>query len=261
MLRPDRETKRLLLYCLGLAASRYAVRLHALCVMSNHYHLIATDDRGVLPLFLQYFHRLVAIGVQRQRRWDEVVWEPNRQTSVVELLTSEAVIKQALYLLTNPVTAGLVQRSTDWPGVVRASTFEVERPLCFEDGRLPERVDVTFEPLPSIGSGVDVESWVTSNLEAAEREARAGRREACLGVARAMRVEPTSAPRTRRVRWQLSPRLAAVSREALREGIEALQAFRAAYRDTLRRLKRGQRTLFPNGTWLAVQRYGFEAES
>ena len=102
LLRPDKEMMDALLYCLAVAAKRYNVSAHALCVMSSHYHLIATDTDGNFPLFTQYFHRLVALSVQKLRGWDEVVWEPGRKTSMVELLDDGAAIAKTLYTLCNP---------------------------------------------------------------------------------------------------------------------------------------------------------------
>lgn len=49
LLRPDRALNELFVYCLGLAAQEHGVRLHALCVMSNHYHLVLTHVRGCSP--------------------------------------------------------------------------------------------------------------------------------------------------------------------------------------------------------------------
>lgn len=42
LLRPDRELNRAFLYCLAVAARKYGIQVHALCVMSNHYHVAVT---------------------------------------------------------------------------------------------------------------------------------------------------------------------------------------------------------------------------
>ena len=49
LLRPDRELTEGFLYCLGAAAERHGIALHAVCVMSTHVHLVFTDVRGVYP--------------------------------------------------------------------------------------------------------------------------------------------------------------------------------------------------------------------
>lgn len=256
LLRPDPETIALFLYCLGVAAARYRIRVHSLCVMSNHYHLIATDPEGWLPLFLQYFHRLVALGIQRQRTWDEVVWEPNRQTSVVELLTDAAVVEKTLYLLTNPVSAGLVSDCDEWPGVVRSGAFGVERPGCFHEGCLPARTEVSFVPAPAVSGEqviADAVALGTPGALAAAR-GRTGRRP--IGARRALRISPRDVPQTAKSKWNLSPRLAAMSRAVLAEGKAALRAFRSAYRIAFDSMRGGLLVPFPAGTWKLVRQFG-----
>ena len=57
LLRPDQALNELFVYCLGLAAQAHGVRVHALCVMSNYYHLVLTDVEGVLPDFMRSARR------------------------------------------------------------------------------------------------------------------------------------------------------------------------------------------------------------
>jgi len=63
LLNPDqaRELEQCYWYCLGLVAQRFGVVIHAGCLMSTHSHEVVTDVRGVLPRFLQEFHRLLAL--------------------------------------------------------------------------------------------------------------------------------------------------------------------------------------------------------
>jgi putative transposase len=42
-LRPSRALNEILRYVLAVAAERYGVVLHALCVLSNHVHIVFTD--------------------------------------------------------------------------------------------------------------------------------------------------------------------------------------------------------------------------
>ena len=53
LLRPDRALNELIGYCLARAAKAHGIELHAVTVMSNHYHLVLTDPRGVLPDFMR----------------------------------------------------------------------------------------------------------------------------------------------------------------------------------------------------------------
>ena len=66
LFNPDqaRQLERCYWYCLGLAAQRFGVVVHAGCLMSTHSHEVVTDVRGVLPRLLQEFHRLLALTRQ-----------------------------------------------------------------------------------------------------------------------------------------------------------------------------------------------------
>src|SRR4029079_5067154 len=115
LLRPDAAITRLLVYALAVSTRRYGIEVHALCAMSTHLHLVVTDVQGVLPRFLQYFHRIVALGTKVLRKWEGPVWD-HEATSVVRLLTHAAVVEKIAYVLANPVAAGLVRRADEWPG-------------------------------------------------------------------------------------------------------------------------------------------------
>src|SRR4029078_9093840 len=85
LFRPDAAITQLVVYILAVSARRYGMQVHALCAMSTHLHLVVTDVEGVLPRFLQFFHRLVALGTKVLRKWEGPVWD-HEATSVVGLL-------------------------------------------------------------------------------------------------------------------------------------------------------------------------------
>ena len=59
-LRPDAETNNAFIYCLGVAALKYGVRVIFTATMSNHHHTGVLDVDGRLPDFLAHFHKLLA---------------------------------------------------------------------------------------------------------------------------------------------------------------------------------------------------------
>ena len=77
LLNPDqaRELEQCYWYCLGLAAKRFGVVVHAGCLMSTHSHEVVTDVRGKLPRFLQEFHRLLALSTKALRGWPGEVFD------------------------------------------------------------------------------------------------------------------------------------------------------------------------------------------
>jgi putative transposase len=75
LLNPDqaRQLEGCYWYCLGLAAQRFAIVVRAGCLMSTRSHEVATGVRGVLPRFLQEFHRLLALTTKALRGWPGAV--------------------------------------------------------------------------------------------------------------------------------------------------------------------------------------------
>ena len=116
LFRPDSAIRQLYLYALALGARQFGILVHAVTLMSTHEHLIVTDPQGRYPEFLRRLHRLVSLGTKVLRKWEGPTWDPE-QTSVVRLLTEQAVIEKLAYVMANPVKAGLVRHARDWPGI------------------------------------------------------------------------------------------------------------------------------------------------
>ena len=65
-LRPDPYVTQVFLYCLAYASATYGVLVHAFVVLSNHFHLVATDLNGVLPEFMQCLRRTPSQRIAHQ---------------------------------------------------------------------------------------------------------------------------------------------------------------------------------------------------
>src|SRR5262245_30340844 len=96
LLRPDSVVTNLIFYTLCLAARRYDMQVHALCVMSTHYHLVITDKTAVLSHFLAWFDRIVALATKVLRKWEGSLWD-HEQTSAVLLTTRQAIVESIAY--------------------------------------------------------------------------------------------------------------------------------------------------------------------
>ena len=161
LLRPDGAINNIFVYCLALAAEKYGVELHAACVMSNHYHLILTDVRGVLPDFTAWLNRQLAMCIKRVRKWDEVVWEPNVACSAIELPGRAEVLDKVAYVLLNPVSAALVRSPERWPGVVttlrtlRRGTMGAKHPEVWFKSKARESATLSFTT-PSVFRGPSI---------------------------------------------------------------------------------------------------------
>ncbi|RMH42670.1 MAG: hypothetical protein D6689_07445, partial [Deltaproteobacteria bacterium] len=56
-LKPTKLTNQIVAYCVAYAATITGVELHALCVLSNHWHAVLTDPEGRLPEFMHWAHK------------------------------------------------------------------------------------------------------------------------------------------------------------------------------------------------------------
>ncbi|WP_437821001.1 transposase [Sorangium sp. So ce1078] len=265
LLRPDAAINQLVVYALAVSARRYGVEVHALCAMSTHLHLVVTDVQGVLPHFLQFFHRIVALGTKVLRKWEGPVWD-HEATSVVRLLTPAAVVEKIAYVLANPVAAGLVRRAREWPGVkvdvgeLGRGVLHAARPSAYLDPENPQWVEKATLPLalPPAIEKENAESFrhqIAAELERQEARARAeverqGLR--FLGAERASKVSPYERATSSEGLRGRNPTFA-VGRgqgDAWRTAAAAVRAFRASYRAALERWRAGVRSiLFPVGTW------------
>ncbi|MGK4003435.1 transposase [Sorangium sp. So ce1036] len=265
LLRPDAAINQLLVYALAVSARRYGVEVHALCAMSTHLHLVVTDVQGVLPRFLQFFHRIIALGTKVLRKWEGPVWD-HEATSAVRLLTQAAVVEKIAYVLANPVSAGLVGHAKEWPGAkvdvgeLGRGALHATRPSVYLDPENPQWTEEATLPL-ALPPGIDQENaeafrcQVAAELERLETQARAeverqGLR--FMGAERASKVSPYDRATSFEGLRERNPTFA-VGRDqgdARRSAAATVRAFRTSYRAALERWRAGVRSvLFPVGTW------------
>lgn len=261
---PNAAMLQLIEFAYALAAERFGLIIHVICVMSNHVHLIATDPNGMHPRFTEFAHTLIALGAKRMYGIDEAVWSPGG-VSVQRLTNATAITESIAYIRANPIAAGCVRHEREYHGLIGARatalletvTKRVRRPGCFgPNSTLPEEVTLTIAPPARLIDELGLEGAASAVAEAvhrhrseAQRErARSGRR--FLGMRRVLSKSIwTCAGALKRA--EINPTFKAVFREAIRAAREALKQFRAAYAVALAAFKAGNRdVLFPAGTYL-----------
>jgi len=263
--RPSKKINNALLFCLSEASRKYGVLIHASIVMGNHFHVVATDPEGQLPRFMHWFCEFSAKCINSlYDRW-ESVWCPGSYSAVV-LVDQEAVLKELVYTLTNPVKAGLVMYGHQWPGL-RHGPADLGRPLTSrrpyfffrKNGPLPEFSTLVLSKPPAFSevSDDDYAQLVMCEVERKEAEYREqarleGRR--YWGRRAVLAQSPSGAPRTQAPRRRLNPRVAGADKKRRTEAIEQIKAFVQSYRVALSKFKEGLRdVLFPAGTyWMRV---------
>lgn len=261
LLRPDEETNNAFLYCIIEAALTFDIHLVLAQMMSNHKHDSLLDPKGNLVEFYQRFHMHLAKCVNMQRgRWENM-WS-SEPTCAVEAVDRGAWIDQLVYIATNPVKDGLVERVHHWPGpkFVRAllekRPLRARRPRFFRaDGTMPEWVELTPTIPPELGDPDEVIAELKKRIaeveEASARErARTGRQ--VVGRRRILRQSWRESPTSHEPRRNLRPRVAARSKWARIARLQYSKAFYADYRAAYARWRVGLPAVFPPGTyWLA----------
>ncbi len=261
-LRPSDLTNQIIAYCVATGATRTGIQIHGICALSNHWHAVVSDPHARLPQFLAWTHKYIAKCINASYgRWENL-WA-SEKPSAVRLEDDGDVVDKLVYCLTNPVSAGLVARGSQWPGVrtnardVGEADYQVPRPPIFfrEDGSMPQSVTLRIER-PAICpelSNRQLAEHVHQLVERAEANirhefAKSGRR--FLGADVVLRQLPTDSPRTMEPRRKLSPCVAAKNKWARIEALRRLCSFGEAYRKALDLWRAGWReALFPAGTY------------
>ena len=160
-LRPSDPTNENFLYCLALAAAKTDCELHAVCVMSNHHHVVLTDVEGKLPDFARELHRLTAKAMNASQGQWENLWSTER-CHPLELGDDDDVVAKIAYVAANPVEAGLVPAPEEWPGVMllpraREQVIRVRRPEAYFGQRssAPEELELRIVPPRQVGNLVE----------------------------------------------------------------------------------------------------------
>jgi putative transposase len=261
LLRPSRLTNQIVGYCLAAAAEHSGVLLHAVCVMSNHWHAVVSDPEARLPEFLERAHRLIAkCQNSALGRWENL-WS-SEKTSVVYLAAEQDVLDKMAYVIANPTAAGLVRSPEEWPGVITRRlgeriTFEMPDHFFDEANTETDCDDVVLESgRPAIFAQLSDEELDRRLFDAVAervRVARAAMRAAgksFLGVQAVLRQPFTARPLTREVRRKLNPRVAAANPSIRVAALRALQQFVAQYRNAWCAWREGKRdVVFPLGTY------------
>jgi REP element-mobilizing transposase RayT len=272
LLKPSALTNLIFKFVLAVAALRYGILIHAVCVMSNHYHLVLTDPRANLPDFSRLLDGVVAKALNAlYGRWENF-WAPSSY-SAVALVSPEDIVEKVAYTLANPASAGLVEHGREWPGVWSDPRFIgqpgelIPRPGHYfaQDGSMPEAEQLVLSAPPGFESVEAFRALVAARLNELERTA-ADEREASgvsvLGAPRVLKQRHTNRPTSGEPRRVLNPRVAARDKWKRIEAVGRLVSFLESHRDALLRFCRGERNvIFPHGTYLMRVRFGVASAS
>ena len=262
-LLPRRQVNRLLAFLLAHYAEKHGIELHGFVFMSNHFHLVLTDVRGVLPLFMGEFDAMVTRVLNHLLGRRGTLWESGSYTAW-PLETQADVLHQLAYVAANPVEAGQVRDPARWRGLLSLprdiGTSQTLRPPegglfgCGHEGSaLPETATLTltvpplFAPRPARFRARFERALRHTLHEIHERIRRYAGRDAVL------RLDPFTAPKSARggPSFGLIPALTNASAESRAD----LKAWRAATRAAFYTWQAGKDPVFPEGAWLMPRKY------
>jgi len=104
----DRED---FLNSLAEACERWAMVVHAYCLMTNHYHLELESREGKLSRAMQWLNEAHATGVNRRHGRVGHLFQGRFKSALVE--AQGDLHELTRYIHMNPVRAGLVQHPAD----------------------------------------------------------------------------------------------------------------------------------------------------
>jgi REP element-mobilizing transposase RayT len=262
LLRPDKATNDTFTYVLADAARRTGIQVVLAQLLSNHHHTMVYDRHGTEVQFREHLHKFVAKAQNALRgRWENL-WS-SEEPCVVEVVTAEDLLDKLVYIATNPVKDGLVEKVHHWPGprflqALRSGRpIRVKRPRHFfrTEGSMPAELALELG-LPTEFEGkaeflAELERRIAAvEATCATERRRTGRK--VLGRRRVLRQPWREAPTSREPRRGPRPRVAARSRWHRVAAQQRNRAWEAAYREALAATRRGEDVEFPYGTyWMA----------
>ena len=273
LLRPSKRLNQLVEYVVAVLLERYRIQLHALCVLSNHMHDVASDPDGRVVELRRDLHGLLARAINAMHGDFESLWarEPTCRVTCVE---PEDVLDKVAYTMANPVAACLVAHGHSWPGVRLAWPRKpriIKRPPGFfrdgeDGGSWPETATLELHRPPGYEHLSDrelaelIDRATFEREEAARREARAAGK-TFLGRRGVLAQPRTAYPTSGEKRFGLRPTVAARSHWARIEKLLANRAWLDAYETCKARHRAGElRIVFPYGTWKLRVYYGLACE-
>ena len=115
LLQPSPRLNRLAVGVLARAQRMYGMRVHAFCIMSNHYHLLlSTQNAFQLARFMNFVQSNLAREAGRLARWR--AFRSRRYQAILVGDESAAQLSRLRYVLSQGCKEGIVARPEHWRG-------------------------------------------------------------------------------------------------------------------------------------------------
>ncbi|MCK4765234.1 MAG: transposase [Candidatus Aminicenantes bacterium] len=106
------QYKSLFLDTLAETSKKLKVKILAYCVMDNHYHLILENSSGKMSEFMKRLNGLYAMYYRKIEGGTGYVFQGRFKSTLID--RDSYLVQSILYLLQNPVRAGIVQDAAEY---------------------------------------------------------------------------------------------------------------------------------------------------
>lgn len=248
-LRPDPEVLEIVARALRKAIGATDVAVLGWVLMGNHWHIIvrATKEPDALPAFMQRLKSEVARAVNEHLGRQGTFWADRYHA--IPILDESSLLERMMYVLMNPVAAGISATCAEYPGLSSLEANVGVRAAC-------GAVDVPVE-LPPQWAGLDdaalsrQRAWMRDELRARENAVKEERRKRGLPRAKAercLRVSPFDRPK--RPARRPAPMCFAATLDVRRAFARLRSAFITAYRWASAQFRAGVLdVMFPAGAF------------
>jgi REP element-mobilizing transposase RayT len=131
----DDQDRLLFLQLLALVCARHGWRIHAYCLMTNHYHLLIEIRDANLSVGMQELNSRYAQLFDERHGHAGHVFERRFYSELIE--SDWHFLAAARYIVLNPVRAGLCATPGEWPwSSYSATVAPISAPVFVERGRL-----------------------------------------------------------------------------------------------------------------------------
>lgn len=213
LLRPSEEVRTLVLGVIARALANYpTVSVYAFCVLSNHYHLLASASDGwSLARFIGYINSNIAREAGRLHGWRGRFW--SERASVIRIVDDDALIARMEYVVAQGVKEGLVARASDWRGasstealvgdmtlrgvwIDRDRETRAARRVRPTNERFDEVLTLNLAPIPPWAhlSAAALRAKHTAMVQRVDRAAAKSRSAPPLGMSAVLAQDPHAAP-------------------------------------------------------------------
>jgi len=109
----DGQDFRTLTELLSRVASRYRWEVFAWCLMPNHYHVVLRTTQGNFSRGFQVLNQTHSI--RTNRRHGRTAHLFRNRPHCIEVLSDAHLVAAILYVVRNPIRAGLCRYAWEWP--------------------------------------------------------------------------------------------------------------------------------------------------